>query len=174
MFEVFAIITVRRIKGSFVFGRGLGQDIAIKSTIRNGDILEQAQFKVNVYEDKTKKELKEVGILNTWQNGWGCQQDDKIYNQSANGKVGENGKHLMACGKFFYPKGVTGGVDANHKWEDINNNVAWQSSDRKVAFVRTLNGKLMMVNEGTAKISAQVAGLKGEIDLSVKGFSNNP
>jgi hypothetical protein len=153
---------VNTIKGSFVFGRGLENNIDIKATWRDGEA--QEKFQVNVYEDTTEKTLQEVGILNTFAEGWGCQQDDKVYNKPATVLVGAKGKYVMACGKFHYKDGTT-------KWEDINNNVAWLSTDRKVAFVRTTNGKLIAVSEGTTTISAQVAGKTGNMDLTVNPVS---
>ena len=151
---------VNSIRGSFVFGRGIGNDIAIKTTWRDGEA--QEEFTVNV-TTPINKNLLQLGIKNTSSiHGWGCDQNDSVYNKDSTFKVGDNNKHLMACGKFHY--------DANgtEVWEDVNNNVAWFSSDRNVAFVRTINGKLHLVAEGNAIISIQLAGEQADMNVTVE------
>jgi hypothetical protein len=148
---------VNTIKGSFVFGRGAGNGIEISVSYRGEH---RVSFFVNVKEDQTTKTLKEIGIVNTKDLGWGCSQDDAHYGHKLEVEQGDSGKYLQACGKFQYSTGV-------FKWEDINNNVAWFSSDLDVARVRTNTGELHAFSTGNAVISAQLAEIKGAIDVTV-------
>ncbi len=149
---------VNTIKGSFIFGRGLGNGIEISVSYRGEH---KTSFFVNVYEDNTTKTLQEIGIVNTKDLGWGCSQDDAHYGQKLILEVGDDGKHLMACGKFKY-------TDGSMKWEDINNNVIWSSTDPDVARVRTNTGELKALAEGTTDITAQLAEIKGSIHVRVE------
>jgi len=144
---------VNTIRGSFVFGRGVGSNIEISSTWRDGEM--RASFNVDV-STAPGRELVEIGIKNTADNGWGCGNFDPTQNKQIDTNVGDRGKYLMACGKFHYD-------DGTDKWEDINNNVLWTSSDRNIAFVRTINGKLISASKGSAEISANLAGKEGKI-----------
>jgi len=148
---------VNTVKGSFVFGRGLGNKIEISVSYRGEH---RTSFYVNVKEDTTTKTLKKIGILNTKKQGWGCSQDDSIYGEKLTMITGDEGKYLQACGQFEYSTGTV-------KWEDINNNVAWFSSDRKVARVQTYTGELKALGGGNTVVSAQLAGIKGTIDVTV-------
>jgi hypothetical protein len=148
---------VNSIQGSFVFGRGIGNGIEISVTYR-GD--HKTSFFVNVYEDTSGRTLKKIGIKNTKDLGWGCTQSDADYGTKLTVDVGDNGKYLMACGQFEYTNGTI-------KWEDINDNVAWFSTDKEVAYVRTTTGKLKAIGAGNATISAQLAEKKGQIDVEV-------
>ena len=144
-------------RGSFVFGRGVGNEIEISVSYRGEN---RTSFYVNVYEDTSGRTLKKIGIKNTKDLGWGCTQSDADYGTKLTVDVGDNGKYLMACGQFEYTNGTI-------KWEDINDNVAWFSTDKDVAYVRTTTGKLKAIGVGNATISAQVAEIKGQTDVTV-------
>ena len=148
---------VNTTKGSFVFGRGLGEGIEISVSYRGEH---KTSFFVNVVEDTTTKTLTQIGILNTQEAGWGCTQNDADYGEKLSMLIGDEGKYLMACGKFRYSDGTI-------KWEDINNNVAWFSSDSDVARVQTSTGELKALGGGNAVITAQLAEIKGAIDVEV-------
>ncbi|WP_255322723.1 Ig-like domain-containing protein [Sulfurovum sp. NBC37-1] len=155
---------VNTLKGSFVFGRGVGNGIEIKVTYsRDRDYT--ASFYVNVKEDTTTKTLEEIGIVNTKDQGWGCTPNDADYGKKLTVAVEEHGKWLQACGKFNYSDGTV-------KWEDINNNVAWFSSDRDVARVSTYTGDLKAISVGNAVITAQLTEIKGSIDVVVTNDAN--
>jgi len=149
---------VNTVKGSFVFGRGLGEGIEISVSYRGEH---KTSFFVNVIQDTTTKTLQKVGIMNTQEYGWGCSQIDEDYGEKLTMLIGDEGKYLMACGQFKY-------TDGTIKWEDINNNVAWLSSDSDVARVQTYSGELKALGAGNAVISAQLAGIKGLIDVTVE------
>ena len=144
-------------KGSFVFGRGVGEGIEISVSYR-GEY--KTSFYVNVIEDTTSKTLKEIGIINTKEQGWGCSQYDEDYGKKLNMDIGEEGKYLQACGKFQY-------TDGSIQWEDINNNVAWFSSDSNIARVSTYTGEIKALGGGNAVVTAQLAEIKGSIDIFV-------
>jgi len=147
---------VNTIQGSFVFGRGIGSGIEITARYM-GD---ESSFFVDVTAP-INKDLLVIGIKNTKTDGWGCDQNDAVYNNPATFSLSDSRKkYLQACGKFHYP-------DGTEQWEDINNNVAWLSTDRNIAFMRTYNGRLIVVQEGTVTISAKVAGKVGEINVTV-------
>ena len=148
---------VNTVKGSFVFGRGTGNGIEISVSYRGEH---RTSFFVDVKEDQTTKTLREIGIVNTKDLGWGCSQDDAHYGHKLALEKGDSGKYLQACGKFQYSTGV-------FKWEDINNNVAWFSSDSDVARVWTSTGVLHAFSAGNTVISAQLAEIKGAIDVTV-------
>jgi hypothetical protein len=145
-------------RGSFVFGRGIGNGIEISVSYRGEH---KTSFFVNVYEDKTQKTLKKVGIKNTKDLGWGCSQNDADYGTGLTVDVSDDGKYLMACGQFEYTNGTI-------KWEDINDNVAWFSSNNDVARMRTSTGELIAKEAGSTEISAQVAGIVGTTKVTVK------
>jgi hypothetical protein len=149
---------VNSIQGSFVFGRGIGQGIEISVSYR-GDY--KTSFFVNVYEDTITKTLKKVGIKNTKDLGWGCTQNDKDYGTKLTVDVGDDGKYLQACGQFEYSNGTI-------EWIDINNNVAWFSSNPDVAKLSTISGELKALSAGTAAITAQLAEVKGSTEVLVK------
>jgi|GEM_PF-5330854 len=148
---------VNTIRGSFVFGRGVGSGIEISVSYR-GEY--KTSFFVDVKEDTTEKTLTAIGLKNTKDLGWGCTQNDADYGTRLTAEVGDGGKYVMACGKFEYKGGAV-------RWEDINNNVAWFSSDAEVARVRTATGEFKALGEGNAVISAQLAEIKGSIDVAV-------
>ncbi len=150
---------VNTTKGSFVFGRGVGNGIEISVSYRGEH---KTSFYVNVKEDTTTKTLTEIGIKNTKDGGWGCTQNDADYGQKLTIEVGDSGKYLMACGKFEDSKNGT------FKWEDINNNVIWSSSNADVARVRTTTGELQAKGAGYADITAQLAEIKGNIGVVVE------
>ena len=148
---------VNTIKGSFVFGRGLGNGIEISISYRGEH---KTSFFVNVKQDTTTKTLKQIGIVNTKLDGWGCSQNDNYYGESLEMNIGEEGKYLQACGKFEY---TTGDI----LWEDINNNVAWSSENNDIARVQTVTGNVKALGGGTTKIHAILAGINGEIGVTV-------
>ena len=150
---------VNTTRGSFVFGRGIGNGIEISVSYKGKH---KTSFFVNVKEDTTIKTLKEIGIKNTKKLGWGCTQDDADYGQKLLLNVGNDGKYLQACGKFEYKDGTT-------EWLDINNNVAWFSTDSNVARVRTNTGELQALGSGYTDIIAQLAEIKGSINVTVRG-----
>ena len=145
-------------RGSFVFGRGVGDGIEISVSYRGDN---KTSFYVNVKEDTAEKTLKQVGIKNTKDDGWGCTQNDADYGKKLIVDKRDHGKYLQACGKFEYQNGTT-------QWEDINNNVAWFSTNDDVARVRTTTGELQAIDRGTATISAHLAEVKGTIDVTVE------
>jgi ribosome biogenesis protein Nip4/uncharacterized protein YjdB len=148
---------VNTTKGSFVFGRGLGQGIEVSVSYRGEH---KASFFVNVIQDTNTKTLQAVGIKNTQLDGWGCSQSDNDYGGKLEMNIGDEGKYLQACGKFQY-------IDGSVKWEDINNNVAWFSSDAAVARVQTSTGELKALSGGNTVITAQLAGIRGSFDVNV-------
>jgi hypothetical protein len=145
-------------RGSFVFGRGVGNGREISVSYRGEH---RTSFFVNVYEDTTQKTLKKIGIKNTKDLGWGCSQDDSDYGTGLIVKKGDDGKYLMACGQFEYTNGTI-------KWEDINDNVIWASSNSDVARMRTTTGELIAKEVGSTEISAQLAGIVGKIKVTVE------
>jgi hypothetical protein len=154
---------VNSILGSFVFGRGVGENIEIRATYRSKEVpggKAEASFYVDVTEPVNRTLLK-IGIKNTKDNGWGCDNYDPKFNQELRLKKGDNGKYLMACGLFYDEES---GKDV---WKDINNNVAWFSSNEDIARVRTTTGELITKKAGEATISAQLAGKEGSITVIV-------
>ena len=148
---------VNTIQGSFVFGRGVGRGIEISVSYRGEH---KTSFFVNVVEDTNTKTLQKIGIKNTQLDGWGCSQSDNDYGGKLEMNIGDEGKYLQACGKFQYG-------DGSVKWEDINNNVLWSSSDAEVARVQTYTGELKALGAGNAVITAQLAEVKGSFDVTV-------
>jgi len=146
-------------RGSFVFGRGNGQGIEISVSYRGEH---KTSFFVNVAQDTTTKTLTKVGIKNTKDKGWGCTQNDVDYGTTLTVNVDDDGKYLQACGKFSYSDGT---ADA---WEDINDNVAWFSTDRSVSRVRTTTGELISRSVGATTITAKVADINGTTVVNVQ------
>ena len=158
-----ARVYVNSVQGSFVFGRGVTDSpVEVRATYRgdevpNGSV--SASFFVTV-TSPINHSLIEIGIKNTEEYGWGCDDYDPAQNKEITVKVGKE-KSLMACGLYFDEK------EGKEVWEDINNNVAWFSDNRDVAFVRTSNGKLVAESEGDATISAKLEGKEGSILVHV-------
>ena len=154
---------VNSVKGSFVFGRGVGNGIEIRATYRGKEVPggeASASFYVNVYEP-VNRTLEAVDIKNTKDNGWGCSEFNPDSNTKLSLKVGDDGKYLQACGKFFDEK--TG----KYVWEDINDNVAWTSSNPGVARVQNVTGEVQAKSVGNATITVQLSGKTGDIEVEV-------
>ena len=74
---------------------------------------------------------------------------------------GEEGKYLMACGKFHDEQSDT------DTWVDINNNVAWSSSNPDVARMMNMNGEVIAKTPGETTITAKLADKIGSINVIV-------
>ena len=144
--------------GSYVFGRGT-TDSPVEVRASWGDKA-TASFYVNVKENPHKT-LVAVKIKNAKDDGWGCSDMTDDYSSTLTLEEGDSGKYLMACGKYHDEQNDT------DEWVDINNNVAWSSSDSDVARVRTTDGNTIATSEGNATISATLAGKSGSIEVEV-------
>jgi len=144
--------------GTFVFGRGTtSSPVEVKASWGEKAT---ASFYVNVKENP-QRTLVEVRIKNTKDYGWTCNDINDTNTDKIELTVGDNDHHLMACGLYH--------DEANgDEWVDINNNVAWSSEERGIAFVKGTNGITYAIEAGSTKIHATLAKKTGSIDVEVK------
>ena len=157
-------VYVNSVQGSFVFGRGITDGpVEVRATYRGDEVpggSTSASFYVTV-TSPINNSVIQLGIKNTKANGWGCSDFGDYANSELVLNVGEDGKFLQACG--LYLNESTG----EEEWKDLNDNVAWFSSDPDVARVQNLTGELQAKAEGHATVTIQFEQKEASILVNV-------